>query len=93
MRICRVIARRPIQRAGQCRQCRITAQLVVVDQVLVAEHEADDARHRQRLYLVLDEAGLRESVKQPPNRRVKPDDAIGSIRKQRIGMRRGVSLA
>ena len=44
--------------AGQHRHHRVVAQFVVVDQILVAECDADDALHHQRLDVVFDKIGI-----------------------------------
>jgi len=44
--------------AGECRQHRVVAQLVVVDQILIAERDPDHPPHHQRRDLVLDQGGI-----------------------------------
>jgi len=46
------------QFAGQHCHHRIVAQFVVVDQVLVAQRDADHALHHQRLHVVFDKVGI-----------------------------------
>jgi hypothetical protein len=54
--------RRPVlargrELAGQRRQHRVVAQLVMVDQVLIAERNADHPLHHQCLHFMLDKGG------------------------------------
>lgn len=62
-------------------------QAIVVDQVLVAEGDADHTLHHQRLYRVLDvvgAAGIGEAARQTPGQ---ADDPIGRAEQQRAGVR------
>ena len=64
------------------------AQLVVVDQVLVAQRDPEDALANQRLDRVLDQLRRRASLKQPAKRSIQPDRPIGRPQQQRAGIRR-----
>jgi hypothetical protein len=62
-------------------------KLVVVDQVLVAERDADHALHDQRLDLMLDQirvTGVRKAGGQAPGQ---ADDAVRGAEQQRPGIR------
>ncbi len=64
-----------LELADQGRQHRIVAQLVVVDEVLVAQREAADALHQQGLDGVLDElltAPVGEAPRQPLDQADRP---------------------
>jgi hypothetical protein len=63
------------------------AEFVVVDQVLVAERDADDALHDQRLDLVFDQvrlAGIAEARRETLDQ---TDGAVGGAEQQRTGVR------
>ena len=75
------------QFAGQHRHHRVVAQFVVVDQVLVAQRDADHALHHQRLYGVFDKFGVAaigEAGGQTPGQ---ADDPVGRAEQQRAGIR------
>jgi hypothetical protein len=76
--------------AGEGREHRVVAQLIVVDQVLVAERDAEHALCHHRLDRVLD-LRLRAVVKKTrrePRRQV--DRPIGRAEQQPAGIRRVV---
>ena len=57
--VCRPAAQDPLAAplAGQNRQHRVMAQLIVVVQVLIAKRDADDALHHQGLDMVVHQLG------------------------------------
>ena len=76
-----------LQLAGQGRQHRIVTQLVVVDQVLVAQRDADNPLHEHGLDAVLDQlrhAPIAEVARQPPHQ---TDRLVRGPEQQRSGVR------
>ena len=63
------------------------AQLVVVVQVLVAERDADDALHHQRLDTVLDQSGIAAVGEAGGEALDQPDRPVGRAQQQRAGIR------
>ena len=47
-----------LQFAGQDRHCRIVTKLVMVDQILIAQGDAEDTLPNQRPHLMFDQFGL-----------------------------------
>ena len=76
-----------LELAGQDRQHRVVAELVVVDQVLVAERDAEHALADQRRDLVLDplrHARVAEAGGEAPDQADRP---VGGAEQQRAGVR------
>jgi hypothetical protein len=84
----RAVAASRRQLARQRRQHRIVAQLVMVDQVFVAERDADHPLHHQRLDLMFHEcrvARIGETSRKSPRQ---PDHPVSCAEQQRTGIRR-----
>jgi hypothetical protein len=77
--------------AGQRRQHRIVSQLIVIDQILIAERDAEHALRHHRLDRVLDlrlDTTVVEAGSEP---RHQADRAIGRAEQQRAGVRRDLT--
>jgi hypothetical protein len=77
-----------LQLARQHCQHRITAQVIVVVQVLIAQRDADDALHHHRLDLVLYQFRCARVGKAGGETLAQSDGPIGLAQQQRPGVRR-----
>ena len=76
-----------LQLADQGREHRIVAQLVVIDEILVAQRDPDDPLHEQGLDAVLDQlraAPVDEAPREPAHQIERP---VGSAQQQGPGVR------
>ncbi len=72
--------------ARQHRHDRIVAELVVVDQILVAERDADDPLHHQRLDVVLDQVLITPVNKAASETPGQADRSVSGAQQQRAGI-------
>jgi hypothetical protein len=87
----RAIAAPGFKLAGQHRQHRVVAEFIVVNEVLVAERDADHALHQQGLKAVFDKGRVAMVLKarsQPPGQ---ADHLVGGAQQQRTSITGDVS--
>ena len=81
-------ARAPcLELAGQGGEHRVMAQLVMIDQVLVAERDADNLLHHQGANLMLDQLRPPTVAEVPGKAFGQPDRPIGRTEQQRTSIR------
>ena len=73
--------------AGEHRQDRIVAQLVVIDDILVAQRNPEDPLPDHRCHRVLDQLGRPAVAKTPGKSPDQPDRPVGRSQQQPAGVR------